>query len=98
MIGAQPAIGRSYGRSMVVSRQGICATSQAMASEAGARILREGGSAVDAAVAANAVLGGVEPMMNGIGGDLFAMYWDAKTGKLTGINGSGTAPKALTPE
>ena len=82
---------------MVVSRHGICATSQALASEAGARILREGGSAADAAIAANAVLGVVEPMMNGIGGDLFAIYWEAKTGRLTGINGSGPAPRELSP-
>ncbi len=98
MLGAQPPFGRSYGRSMVVSRHGICATSQALASEAGARILREGGSAADAAIAANAVLGAVEPMMNGIGGDLFAIYWEAKTGRLTGINGSGPAPRGLSPE
>ena len=81
---------------MVVSRHGICATSQALASEAGARILREGGTAADAAIAANAVLGVVEPMMNGIGGDLFAIYWEAKTGKLTGINASGPSPQALS--
>src|SRR6185369_2025466 len=55
-------------------------------------------SAVDAAIAANAVLGMVEPMMNGVGGDLFAIYWDAKTGKLTGLNASGPAPRALNPE
>ena len=59
-------------------------------------MLARGGSAIDAAIAANAVLGVVEPMMNGIGGDLFAIYWDAKTGKLTGINASGWAAKALT--
>ncbi|MEO7142260.1 MAG: gamma-glutamyltransferase, partial [Bryobacteraceae bacterium] len=64
--------------------------------QAGAQVLARGGSAVDAAIAANAVLGVVEPMMSGIGGDLFALYWDAKTGQLTGINSSGPAPKALS--
>ncbi len=72
------------------------ATSQTLASQAGAQILARGGSAIDAAIAANATLGVVEPMMNGVGGDLFAIYWDAKTGKLTGINASGWAPAALT--
>jgi gamma-glutamyltranspeptidase/glutathione hydrolase len=90
--------GRNYGRSMVISQQGIVATSQTLASSAGAQILARGGSAVDAAIAANAVLGVTEPMMCGLGGDMFAIYWDAKTGKLTGINGSGPAPKALSPE
>jgi gamma-glutamyltranspeptidase/glutathione hydrolase len=81
---------------MVISSQGIIATSQTLASQAGATVLARGGSAIDAAIAANAVLGVVEPMMNGIGGDLFAIYWEKKTGKLTGINASGWAPKALT--
>jgi gamma-glutamyltranspeptidase / glutathione hydrolase len=92
------AQGRNYGRSMVISRQGIAATSQALASQAGAQILAQGGSAVDAAIAANAVLSVVEPMMDGMGGDLFALYWDAKTGKLTGLNASGPAPGGLSPE
>src|SRR5579864_6706603 len=95
-----PAIfgqGRNYGRSMVISKQGIAATSQTLASAAAAQILAKGGSAVDAAIAANAVLGLVEPMMDGIGGDVFAIYWDAKTGKLTGLNGSGPAPRGLSP-
>lgn len=82
---------------MVISRHGIVATSQTLASQAGSMVLARGGSAIDAAIAANAVLGVVEPMSNGIGGDLFAIYWEAKTGKLTGINASGWAPKALTP-
>ena len=90
--------GRDYGRSMLITQQGIVATSQVLASQAGAEILRRGGSAVDAAIAANAVLGLVEPMMNGMGGDMFALYWDAKTGQLTGLNASGQAPKGLTPE
>jgi gamma-glutamyltranspeptidase/glutathione hydrolase len=98
---ALPALhaqGRSYGRSMVISQGGIVASSQTLASQAGAQILARGGSAVDAAIAANAVLGVTEPMMTGLGGDLFVMYWDAKTGKLTGLNSSGPAPKALSPE
>ncbi len=90
--------GRNYGRSMVIAQQGIVATSQTLASQAGVQILARGGSAVDAAIAANAVLGLVEPMMDGIGGDLFVLYWDAKSGKLTGLNASGPAPHGLTPE
>ncbi len=87
---------RSNARSMVVTRYGIVATSHVQASVAGAQILARGGSAVDAAIAANAVLGVTEPMMNGIGGDLFAIYWEAKTGKLYGLNASGWAPRGLT--
>jgi len=89
---------RWQARSMVISRRGIVATSQTLASQAGSQILARGGSAMDAAIAANAMLGVVEPMMNGIGGDLFVIYREAKTGKLTGINASGWAPKALTSE
>jgi gamma-glutamyltranspeptidase / glutathione hydrolase len=89
---------RSHARSMVVTKFGIVATSHALASQAGAQVLARGGSAVDAAIAANAVLGVTEPMMNGIGGDLFAIYWDAKSGKLYGLNSSGWAPQALTLE
>ncbi len=91
-------VGRNYGRSMVISQGGIVATSQVLASQAGAQILARGGSAVDAAIAANAVLCITEPLMTSVGGDLFVMYWDAKTGKLTGLNSSGPAPKALSPE
>ncbi len=87
---------RSYGRSMVITDRGIVATSQYLASQAGAQILARGGSAVDAAIAANAVLGVTEPMMNGMGGDLFLIYWDAKTGKLYGLNSSGWAPRGLS--
>jgi gamma-glutamyltranspeptidase / glutathione hydrolase len=90
-------LGRNYGRSIVISQQGIAATSQVLASQTGAQILARGGSAVDAAIASNAVLGVTEPMMTGLGGDLFVMYWDAKTGKLTGLNASGPAPHALSP-
>ncbi len=92
------AEGRSYGRSNVISQQGIVATSQVLASQAGAQILAKGGSAVDAAIAANAVLGVTEPLMTGLGGDLFVIYQDAKTGQLIGLNSSGAAPKDLSPE
>jgi len=83
---------------MVVSRGGIVATESPLASQAGAMILAQGGNAVDAAVAANAVVGVVEPMMNGIGGDLFAIVYEAKTGKLYGLNASGWAPAKLSIE
>jgi gamma-glutamyltranspeptidase/glutathione hydrolase len=89
---------RSQARSMVITKLGIVAASQALASQAGAQILAKGGSAADAAIAANAVLGVVEPMMDGMGGDLFAIEWDAKTGKLSGLNSSGWAPQKLMPE
>jgi gamma-glutamyltranspeptidase / glutathione hydrolase len=98
MFGQPSSQGRNYGRSMVITQQGIAATSQTLASQAGAQILAKGGSAVDAAIAANAVLAVVEPMKNGLGGDLFAIYWEASTGKLTGLNASGPAPRALSPE
>lgn len=87
---------RSYGRSMVATDRGIVATSHVLASQAGAQVLERGGSAIDAAIAANAVLGVTEPMMNGLGGDLFLLYWDARTGKLYGLNASGWAPRELT--
>jgi gamma-glutamyltranspeptidase/glutathione hydrolase len=89
---------RSQARSMVISRHGIVATESPLASQAGAAILAAGGNAVDAAVAANAALGVVAPMMNGIGGDLFAIVYDAKTRKFYGLNASGWAPAALTPQ
>jgi gamma-glutamyltranspeptidase / glutathione hydrolase len=89
---------RSYGRSVVMTDRGIVATSHYLASQAGAQTLANGGSAMDAAIAANAVLGVTEPMMNGIGGDLFLIYWDAKARKLYGLNASGWAPRKLTIE
>ncbi len=89
---------RSQARSMAISDRGIVATSQTLASQAGAMVLARGGSAIDAAIAANATLGVVEPERGGIGGDLFVIYWEAKTGKLTGINASGWAPAGLTAE
>src|SRR6202046_5850599 len=84
------------GRSMVVSKFGIVSTPQFLASQAGAHILEEGGNAIDAAIAANAVMGVVQPYVNGMGGDLFMVYYEAKTGKLYGLNSSGWTPKALT--
>jgi gamma-glutamyltranspeptidase/glutathione hydrolase len=89
---------RSYGRSIVATQYGMVATSQVSASQVGAIILERGGSAIDAAIAANAVLTVTEPTSNGMGGDLFAIYWEAKTGKIYGLNASGWAPKALTIE
>src|SRR6201994_510193 len=86
------------GRSMVVSKFGIVSTPQFLASQAGAHILEQGGNAVDAAIAANAVMGVVQPYVNGIGGDLFMVYYEAKTGKVYGLNSSGWTPKALTIE
>src|ERR1700723_3161405 len=84
------------GRSMVVTKFGIVSTPQFLASQAGAHILEAGGNAVDAAIAANAVMGVVQPYVNGIGGDLFMLYYEAKTGKVYGLNSSGWTPKALT--
>src|SRR5246127_2473487 len=89
---------RSQGRSMVISRGGIVAAESPLAAQAGVRILERGGNAVDAAIATNAMMGVVEPMMNGIGGDLFAIVYDAKANKLYGLNASGWAPKGLTIE
>jgi gamma-glutamyltranspeptidase/glutathione hydrolase len=86
------------GRSMIVTKYGIVATPQFLASDAGAKVLEAGGNAVDAAIAANAVVGVTEPYVNGIGGDLFAIYYEAKTGKLYGLNSSGWTPQALTIE
>ena len=89
---------RSQTRSMVISRNGIVAAESPLAAQAGVRILEHGGNAVDAAIATNAMMGVVEPMMNGIGGDLFAIVYDAKGNKLYGLNASGWAPKGLTIE
>lgn len=83
---------------MIITCQGIAATEQPLASQIGATIMAEGGNAVDAAVAANAAMGLVEPMANGMGGDLFVIVYEAKTGKLYGLNASGWAPAGLTPE
>jgi gamma-glutamyltranspeptidase / glutathione hydrolase len=87
---------RSQSRSMVVSTNGIVASESPLASQAGVRILESGGNAVDAAITTNAMMGVVSPMMNGMGGDLFAIVYDAKANKLYGLNASGWAPRALT--
>ena len=89
---------RGQGRSMVISRGGIVAAESPLAAQAGVRMLERGGNAVDAAIATNAMMGVVEPMMNGIGGDLFAIVYDAKANKLYGLNASGWAPAGLTIE
>jgi gamma-glutamyltranspeptidase/glutathione hydrolase len=91
-----PPPSREQARSMIVTRYGIVAASQFLASQAGAKMLESGGNAVDAAIAANAVLGLTQPYVNGMGGDLFAIVYEAKTGKVYGLNSSGWTPKALT--
>src|ERR671934_719177 len=83
-------------RSEVVARHGMVCTSVPLATQVGIDILKRGGSAVDAAIAANATLGLVEPVSNGIGGDLFAIVYSAKENKLYGINGSGRSPRGLS--
>ena len=95
------AADRPYGplhktRSAVMARQGMAATSQPLATAAAIRVLQKGGNAVDAAIAANAVLGVVEPMSCGLGGDLFAIVWDARSRKLYGLNASGRSPAAAS--
>ena len=83
-------------RSEVIARNGMAATSQPLATQVALDILKQGGTAIDAAIAANAMLGLVEPMMDGVGGDLFAIVWDAKSQKLYGLNASGRSPYSLT--
>lgn len=87
---------RTQGRSMIISRHGIVAAEHPLAAQAGAAVLASGGSAADAAVAANAVMSVVAPMMCGAGGDLFAIVYDARTGRTVGLNASGWAPSGLT--
>jgi len=83
-------------RSVVLANNGLVATSQPLAAQAGLRVLMDGGNAIDAAVATAAVLNVVEPMSTGVGGDLFALTYSAKTDQLTALNGSGRAPAALS--
>ncbi len=85
-------------RSEVIAQHGMAATSQPLATQLALDILKSGGNAIDAAIAANALLGLVEPTGNGVGGDLFAIIWDAKTQKLYALNSSGWSPKSLTLE
>ncbi|MDR0797031.1 MAG: gamma-glutamyltransferase, partial [Tannerella sp.] len=82
-------------RSEVIARQGMVCSSHPLATQVGVDILKKGGTAVDAAIAVNACLGLMEPTGCGIGGDLFAIVWDAKTQKLYGLNASGKAPKSI---
>ena len=88
--------GRNFAtRSEVIAKHGMACTSQPLASQVAIDILKQGGNAIDAAIAANAALGLMEPTGNGIGGDIFAIVWDAETQKLYGLNGSGRSPKSL---
>lgn len=86
---------KHQGRSVVIAKNGIVATSHPLASQAGLDVLKAGGTAADAAIAANAMLGAVEPMSCGIGGDLFVIYWDNQSKKLYGLNASGRSPYRL---
>jgi gamma-glutamyltranspeptidase/glutathione hydrolase len=83
-------------RSEVIATQGMAATSHPLVSQVALDVLKRGGTAVDAAIAANAAIGLMEPTGNGIGGDLFAIVWDVKSQKLHGLNGSGRSPKSLS--
>src|ERR1700677_1801762 len=89
---------REQSRSMVMTQYGVVATLQAVASQAGAAILARGGSAVDAAIAANAALSVIEPMMNGVGGDLFGRVYDTNAQHLYGLHASGWARRNLPHE
>ena len=90
--GARP-VGENWSRSPVMAVNGMAATAQPLASSIAVDVLKQGGSAVDAAIAANAALGLMEPTGNGIGGDLFAIVWDPESKQLYGYNGSGRSPK-----
>src|SRR5438128_3105309 len=86
------------GRSVTASQHGVAASSQPLAAQAAVQILQRGGNAVDAAIAANSTQGLMEPMSNGIGGDLFAIVYLAKEDKLYGLNASGWSPRGMTAE
>ncbi len=92
----RPGNNPKQSRSVVLAKHGMVATSHPLAAQAGLDVLKAGGNAVDAAIAVNAMLGVVEPMSCGIGGDLFAVYWDSETQKLYGLNASGRSPYRLT--
>ena len=94
--GPRPSASLVPTRSEVIATQGMAATSHPLASQVALDILKRGGTAVDAAIAANATLGLMEPTGNGVGGDLFAIVWDAKTQKLYGLNASGRSPQSLS--
>src|SRR5215468_6813608 len=100
VIGAerQPSAPYKTGRSAVMATHGIVATSHPLAAQVGLDILRKGGNAVDAAIATNAAIGLMEPMSCGIGGDLYAIVYEAKTGKLHGLNASGRSPYLINRE
>ncbi len=83
-------------RSVAMAPHGMVATSHPLAAEVGLDVLKRGGNAIDAALAANAVMGLMEPMSCGVGGDLFAIVWDAKTHKMFGLNASGRSPYRAT--
>ncbi len=86
------------GRSIVRAEHGMVASSQPLASQVGVEVMRRGGNAVDAAIAMAAVLNVTEPMMTGVGGDMFALVYWSKTGELKALNASGRAPRALNLE
>ena len=94
----RPVSPSNQSRSVVIAKNGMVATSHPLAAQAGLDVLKSGGNAVDAAIAVNAMLGVVEPMSNGIGGDLFCIYWDNKQKKLFGLNASGRSPHKATRE
>jgi gamma-glutamyltranspeptidase/glutathione hydrolase len=98
MLAALPVGGAwpKTGRSVVMARHGMVAASQPLAAQVGLDVLKAGGNAIDAAIAANAALGLMEPMSCGVGGDLFAIVWDAKSNKLYGLNASGRSPYKAT--
>src|SRR5881392_3646655 len=87
---------RHAGRSVVIAPHGMVATSHPLAAQVGLDVLKRGGNAVDAAIATSAAMGLMEPTSCGIGGDLYAIVWDAKTQKLYGLNASGRAPGRAT--